>query len=109
MERENIPQRAERAGSRLRHLLLEVPGVVEVRGLGLLLAAQLAEGIDARPVASAALDAGLIVNAVSPSSLRLAPPLVVSDEELDEAVGILSGVLAAQLDGAGASAAEVIP
>jgi acetylornithine/N-succinyldiaminopimelate aminotransferase len=108
MERENIPQRAERAGSRLRHLLLEVPGVVEVRGLGLLLAAQLAEGLDARPVAAAALDAGLIVNAVSPSSLRLAPPLVVSDEELDEAVGILTAVLAALVDGDDAPAAEVV-
>jgi acetylornithine/N-succinyldiaminopimelate aminotransferase len=103
MERENIPQRAERAGSRLRHLLREVPGVVEVRGLGLLLAAQLAEGIDARTVAASALDAGLIVNAVSPSALRLAPPMLVSDAELAEAVGILTTILAPHAQGDGAS------
>ena len=103
MERENIPQRAERAGSRLRQLLLEVPGVVGVRGLGLLLAAQLAEGIDARTVAASALDAGLIVNAVSPSALRLAPPMLVSDDELVEAVGILTSILAVHAHGDGAS------
>lgn len=103
MERDNIPQRAEHAGSRLRKLLLEIPGVVEVRGLGLLLAAQLADGIDARAVAAAALDAGLIVNAVSPSALRLAPPMLVSDDELLEAIGILTTVLAARAEGDDAS------
>ncbi len=47
---------------------------------------ELADGIDARAVAAAALDAGLIVNAVTPTALRLAPPLLVSDAEIDEAV-----------------------
>jgi acetylornithine/N-succinyldiaminopimelate aminotransferase len=97
MERENVPQMAEHAGSRLRHQLEAVPGVVEVRGLGLLLAAQLADGIDARGVAADALDAGLIVNAVSPASLRLAPPLTVSNEEIDEAVALLSTLIASRL------------
>jgi predicted acetylornithine/succinylornithine family transaminase len=105
MERENVPQRAEHAGTRLRQLLGDLPEVVEVRGLGLLLAAQLADGIDARAVAAAALEAGLIVNAVSPTSLRLAPPLLVADDELVEAVDLLSGVLGAVT----AEAAEVGP
>ena len=97
MERENAPQLAERAGSRLRHQLEAVPGVVEVRGLGLLLAAQLAEGIDARQVAADALDAGLVLNAVSPTSLRLAPPLNVSDDEIHEAVALLTALIGARL------------
>jgi acetylornithine/N-succinyldiaminopimelate aminotransferase len=97
MERENAPQLAERAGSRLRHQLEAVPGVVEVRGLGLLLAAQLAEGIDARQIAADALDAGLVLNAVSPTSLRLAPPLNVSDDEIHEAVALLTALIGARL------------
>ncbi len=97
MERENIPQRAEHAGATLRKLLASLDGVVEVRGLGLLLAAELAPGLDARAVAADALVAGLIVNAVSATSLRFAPPLIVSDTELAEAVDILSAVLRSHL------------
>ncbi len=95
LERIDAPAAATRAGARLTEALLTLPAVTEVRGLGLLLAAQLAEGIDARTVAAAALDAGLVLNAVTPSALRLAPALNVTDAEIDEAVAILAGVLAA--------------
>ena len=64
-----------------------------VRGLGLLIAAELDEGIDARIVAAACLDAGLVVNAVTPTALRFAPPLNVSDAEIDEGVALLDKVL----------------
>jgi acetylornithine/succinyldiaminopimelate/putrescine aminotransferase len=63
-----------------------------VRGLGLLIAVEL-DGIDAKVAADLALDAGLVVNAVTASALRLAPPLTVSDAEIDEAVDILAQVL----------------
>ena len=95
MERENVPQLAEHAGAHLRRSLLSVDGVVEVRGLGLLLAAQLADGLDAKTVVAEALTAGLVLNAVSPTSIRFAPPLIVTDSEIDEAVAILADVLAA--------------
>ena len=95
MEAEDVPARAAAAGARLAEALQALPGVASVRGLGLLLAAQLEPGGDARSVAAAALDAGLVVNAVSPTAVRLAPSLLVQDEELDEAVSILSGVMAA--------------
>ena len=104
MERDNLPQRAEHAGSRLRHSLEQVPGVVGVRGLGLLLAAELDEGIDAGRVVADALAAGLVVNAVSPTAVRLAPPLIVTDAEVDEAVEVLRGVLAVHV-GAGSGGA----
>lgn len=39
-----------------------------------------------------ALEHGLIVNAVAPDALRLAPPLIVGEREVDEAVAILAGV-----------------
>lgn len=69
-------------------------GVASVRGAGLLLAAELAGGLDAGAIATAALATGLVVNAVTPSALRLAPPLLVTDDEIDRAVEILRGVLA---------------
>ncbi|MCB0972744.1 MAG: aminotransferase class III-fold pyridoxal phosphate-dependent enzyme, partial [Acidimicrobiales bacterium] len=90
---EDVPFRASAMGPLLAERLSALPQVVEVRGLGLLLAAELAEGIDAREVASAALAAGLVVNAVTPSALRLAPSLLVTEEEIDEAVSILAAVL----------------
>jgi predicted acetylornithine/succinylornithine family transaminase len=89
-----IPARAERSGFLLQEALRELPEVDEVRGLGLLLAVQLVDGLDAPSVAAAALARGLIVNAVTPTALRLAPSLLVSEAEIAEAVAILAEVLA---------------
>lgn len=94
MEAEDVPARAARAGAVLRDALAALPGVVNVRGAGLLLAAELAPGIEAGPVASACLEAGLVLNAVTPTALRVAPSLLVSDDEIREAVEILGRVLA---------------
>jgi acetylornithine/N-succinyldiaminopimelate aminotransferase len=93
MERERVPERAARAGSRLVEALEKVDGVAEVRGAGLLIAAELAPGHDAREVAQKCLDLGLVVNAVTPSALRFAPPLLVSDAEIDQAVARVAEAL----------------
>jgi acetylornithine/N-succinyldiaminopimelate aminotransferase len=93
MEAEDVCGRATRAGSRLAAGLAALPGVVSVRGAGLLLAAQLA-GPRAKEIAAAALEAGLLVNPVRPDALRLAPPLLVSEAELDAALGILGRIMA---------------
>jgi acetylornithine/succinyldiaminopimelate/putrescine aminotransferase len=76
----------------LQQGLSALPGVVSVRGFGLLVAVEL-EGKRAAAVAAGALDAGLVVNPVTASALRLAPSLLVSEEEIDEAVAILEKVL----------------
>lgn len=89
MEAEDAPARAVARGAQLGDALLTLPGVTEVRGLGLLLAAQLDDGIDARAVVAEALGRGLVANAVTPSAVRLAPSLLVSGEEIDRAVAIL--------------------
>jgi predicted acetylornithine/succinylornithine family transaminase len=94
MERDDAPAMARRQGRRLTDELLAVDGVVDVRGMGLLIAAELAPELDARRVAAAALDAGLVVNGVTPSALRLAPPLTISDSEIDEGVALLAKVIA---------------
>ena len=94
MEEEDVPARAVAAGERLRKGLEALDGVTTVRGLGLLLAAELS-AVDARTATSRALDAGLVVNAVTEGAIRLAPSLLVSDEEIDEALAILSTVVQA--------------
>ena len=95
MEEEDVPARARRAGDRLTEALSAIPGVSGVRGMGLLIAVELEPAHQAAPTASAALEAGLVVNAVTASALRLAPSLLVTDEEIDEAVAILAKVLGA--------------
>jgi predicted acetylornithine/succinylornithine family transaminase len=94
MEREQIPERAARAGTRLTERLEKIDGVADVRGAGLLIAAELAPGLDARAVSRRCLDAGLVLNAVTPSALRLAPSLLVTDTEIDEAAAIIAAACA---------------
>jgi acetylornithine/N-succinyldiaminopimelate aminotransferase len=94
MQRENVPQLAAQAGARLAEGLEATTGVSGVRGLGLLLAAELAPGIDSKAAASACLDGGLLVNAVTASALRFEPSLLVTDDEIDEAVAIVGKALA---------------
>jgi acetylornithine/N-succinyldiaminopimelate aminotransferase len=94
MEAVDAPALAVRAGGQLTGALRAVAGVVGVRGVGLLVAAELVEGIDAGKVATACLHAGLVVNAVTPTALRFAPSLLVTDAEIEAAVAILDSVLA---------------
>ena len=100
MQVEDVPARAEHAGARLTRGLEALAPVRAVRGAGLLLAVELGEGLDAKAVADGCLRAGLVVNAVTPTSIRMAPPLVVSEAEIDEAVAILASVLTGVIAGA---------
>lgn len=90
---------AARAGQRLRagiEAIGEENGRVrEVRGHGLMLGVEL-DGVGSQEVATLCRERGLLLNAIGDSVLRLLPPLIVSDEEIDEAVGIIGqGILAA--------------
>ena len=60
---------------------------------GLLLAAQLVTPA-AKEIAAAALEAGLLVNPVRPDAIRVAPPLLVREGEIDAALAILATVMA---------------
>ena len=93
MEAEDVPNRARAAGEVLQKALIDLPGVESVRGVGLLVAVELSGKMAAR-AATLALGAGLVVNPVTPSALRLAPSLLISPEELAEGVAILASVLA---------------
>ncbi|MGI9647192.1 MAG: aspartate aminotransferase family protein [Acidimicrobiia bacterium] len=92
MERDDAPQAARQAGEHLRAGLEKLPEVASVRGAGLLLAAELVDR-SGPEVARAALEAGLVINGVTPTALRFAPPLFVTDQEIEEAIEILKGVL----------------
>ncbi len=94
MESEDAPARAAAAGARLTQSLSALPEVVSVRGQGLLLGVELA-GLDARAVSAALLAAGVVANAVTPTALRLAPSLLITDAQIDEAVAAIGDVLAA--------------
>jgi acetylornithine/N-succinyldiaminopimelate aminotransferase len=78
-------------GERLRAGLTGLPHVVEVRGRGLLVGAEL--DVPASAVVDAALDAGLVCLTSGANVLRLAPPLVVAEPEVDRALTILTEVL----------------
>lgn len=85
IERAGLVANAARAGIRLREIVagLGSPLVTGTRGAGLLVGVALAEP-RAAELMRAALAEGLIVNAANPSTIRLAPPLIVGDAELDE-------------------------
>lgn len=89
----NAPEVVMQKGTELTAKLLTIDGVVNVRGRGLLLAAELSPELDAKKVAVQLLDKGLVVNGVTSHALRLAPPFTVSSEEIDEAITIMKAVL----------------
>ena len=90
---EDAAGNAERTGAYLREKLAALPQVEEVRGLGLMVACDLAEGASAPDVVLAGLDAGLLLNSTGPRTLRFLPPLVCTNEDVD----VLAEKLAALL------------
>lgn len=92
IEDEDLMANAAEVGGRLRTTLMEqVPGLRETRGLGLLVGAEFERPV-AKQVKADAEKAGLLLNAIGERVLRMAPPLVLTAEEADEAVGILAKV-----------------
>ncbi|UUN25876.1 acetylornithine transaminase [Streptomyces sp. FIT100] len=91
----------KRTGERLRDGIesLDHPLVSHVRGAGLLLGIVLTEPLAPR-VQQAAQDAGLLVNAPAPEVVRIMPPLIIGDAEVDAFLRALPGILDAALPGA---------
>jgi acetylornithine/N-succinyldiaminopimelate aminotransferase len=81
IESEGLLDHARTAGDALRAGLARDPRVLEVTGEGLLVGIVLG-GVDTAAVAAAALEHGFIVNNATPSRIRLAPPLVLSDDDV---------------------------
>jgi acetylornithine/succinyldiaminopimelate/putrescine aminotransferase len=96
--RDDLPARAAALGaslvSRLRALVGR-GGLVEVRGLGLLLGLEFGAATECARFAARCLEAGLILNWTlhRDTVVRLAPPLVLSDAEADRALGAIAAAL----------------
>jgi acetylornithine/N-succinyldiaminopimelate aminotransferase len=80
-------------GERFGAGLGAIDGVADVRGRGLMIGATLANGLDASDVAARALHAGLVLNVPGPAMLRFLPPLVISKDDVDEALEKLAGAV----------------
>jgi acetylornithine aminotransferase len=68
---------------KIKKSVSHIPGVSEVRGRGLLLGIELNSPI-AKQVATAMLDAGVIVNAANEQTIRIAPPLIVTMPQIEK-------------------------
>ncbi len=101
MEAIDVPALTTETGQKLTAAAQAIPQVSGVRGLGLLLAIELADGLNGPEVAAQCLAEGLVVNGVTPTAVRVAPPLIIDDEHIAEAMSILGSVLAAQAAHAG--------
>jgi len=94
IERAELVANARTRGAELRARieLIGSPLVTDIQGRGLLLGIGLSEPV-AGIVASRALDRGLIINAANENRIRLAPPLIIGDEELHEFTRIFADAL----------------
>jgi acetylornithine/N-succinyldiaminopimelate aminotransferase len=85
---EGLLERVRRLGARLMAGLAELQYVQQVRGRGLMVAVDVR--VDAAELARRALlEQRLVVNATGPGTIRFEPPLVVTDQEIDAALGRL--------------------
>lgn len=91
---ENLVRRADVLGKSLRHGIEELthPLIDHVRGRGLLCGVVLTAP-RAKDAEAAARDAGFLVNAAAPDVIRLAPPLIIGEDQIDGFVGALPGIL----------------
>ena len=92
MQREDVPARAQAQGAAIIAGLTGRPGIGDVRGLGLLIAVEL-DGVASADAQKLLLERGVVVNAVTPTALRLAPSLLISDDEVKLAVASIVGAV----------------
>lgn len=93
IQEDGIAENAARVGSYLQEELAQLDHVVEVRGIGLMVAAELDGSVDAPAVVLAALDKGLLLNATGPHTLRFLPPLICKKDDVDQLVNRLRELL----------------
>ncbi|WP_152162375.1 aminotransferase class III-fold pyridoxal phosphate-dependent enzyme, partial [Mycobacterium tuberculosis] len=91
---DGLVRRAEVLGKSLRHGIeaLGHPLIDHVRGRGLLLGIALTAP-HAKDAEATARDAGYLVNAAAPDVIRLAPPLIIAEAQLDGFVAALPAIL----------------
>jgi acetylornithine/N-succinyldiaminopimelate aminotransferase len=92
IEKEGLLDHVTALGARLRAGLAAEPRITDVRGSGLLIGVDLATD-DSAQVVAAALEHGFIVNNPTPGRLRFAPPLVLTEADVDAFLAALPALL----------------
>ena len=92
IESQNLLQKVEKQGEYLMQELALIPGVAEVRGAGFLIGVEL-ENLKSSDVASALQKQGVLVNAANPTTIRLAPALIVTDVQIRKFITIFKKVI----------------
>ena len=92
IESQKLLKKVEKRGAFLMQELALIPGVAEVRGAGLLLGIEL-ENLKASDVASSLQKAGVLVNAANPTTIRLAPALIVTDVQIKKFITFFKKVM----------------
>jgi acetylornithine/N-succinyldiaminopimelate aminotransferase len=92
IEREGLVENARTVGASLAARAATIEGVASVRGAGLMLAVEL-EAAASADVGAALRDRGILVNAITPTALRLVPSLCLSQGEADTFCDALADVL----------------
>jgi acetylornithine/N-succinyldiaminopimelate aminotransferase len=92
IEKQNILKKVRKQGQILIQELALIPGIREVRGAGLLIGIEL-EIANANEVVRKLADAGVLVNAASASTIRIAPALIVSDFQIRKFINTFREVL----------------
>ena len=92
IESQKLLRKVEKQGAYLMQELTLIPGVAEVRGAGLLLGIEL-ESLKSSDVASALQKCGVLVNAANPTTIRLAPALIVTDVQIKKFISIFKKVI----------------
>jgi acetylornithine/N-succinyldiaminopimelate aminotransferase len=91
----DIPGNAKKVGEylmeKLDGLKKKYSFITEVRGRGLLVAIYFNSEIS-KSIVTACMEKGLLVNRLKPNAIRLVPPLIIGNKEVDEAIGILDKV-----------------
>ena len=92
IESQKLLTKVEKQGAYLMQELALIPGVSEVRGAGLLLGIEL-ENLKSSDVAIALQKSGVLVNAANPTTIRLAPALIVTDAQIKKFISIFKKVM----------------
>jgi len=92
IESKKLMQSAKVFEKKIKKSLSGLPGVIQVRGRGLLLGIELTTPI-AKQVAAAMLDAGVIVNAANDQTVRIAPPLIVTAPQIEKFIMVFKKVM----------------
>ena len=100
IKKDDLLGNAERVGATMRKALSEAlggaPGIVDIRGMGLMFGIELKEACG--ELVRSALDAGLVINVTAENVIRMLPPLVMSEAEGRQAVERLVPLIRAFLE-----------